>query len=791
MTTLVETPQEPSLDIRVEDFLDDKLQSTTDLENLDSLLANVEIQRNQLQSQLDNALKELEEARHTADDRQGSLLSRIEDFQKLQQSIDIRVQIAAASDAPNQAIARLQQPMKKLKAVELAQKYLSLLQDVEKYRIEARSHLPQSPKAALEPYSKLKQLTRKLRSLQGDETLHLIEYVEKVTESLWDEMKKTMSSELETILSARDWPRVEPQSEMDEEWITCIEKLLDLQLTEVLYSTGVVPLLPFDVMATIFVAEFRYHFMSDKRTSSAESVGTHCFPWFLALIEKWEDFFRDNLGHLLASKFHDTPAATNMAYVDPVCALITSMLPVMREKVSTVVQEAVQSPSFLSSFMAQLMAFDDNIRWRFNYDGGDAENGWAGLTTGVLDEHFDTWFKAEKDFALERFQTIMSSQDARNIDYDYAAMGKMKPTYAAIRVTDLLRSVTSQYERVRQFKHKIRFLIGVQLDILDGYHDRLRGSLEAYQSLTSTLGRTLHGVTKEELAALEGTGALETLCKVLGSADHIVNTLKEWSSEEFFVSLWHELQTRAAHRTSQGNNITSTMSYDDVKDRTSSAVGHGNDDGALFDETVAAYNMRRKAAQELLIAALVESHAKALRPYSTRVQWTTVGETAVLDDPSQATITPELDEPLRIIKRNLDFLSKALSTAAFRRVWRDALSKLQDLLWHDVLLRQHFTTFGATQFLRDSTAVFALVDHYIPGGSSALDTLHEGMRLLSLPVEPTDSAGLTLKEASDRVFTDNDEARKVLEELGLVSLSPPNARHILQRRVENNENVGW
>lgn len=533
MATLTENARGSSLDIRVEDFLDDQLQSNADINNnLESLLANVEIQRNQLQSQLDNAVKELEEARCTANDRQGSLKARIDDFQKLQESIDVRKQIAVASDAPDQAIARLQEPMKKLRTVDLAQKYLQLLQDVEKYRVEARSHLPQSPKAALEPYSKLKKLATRLRSLQEGEALHLVDYVETVTENLWDEMKGTMSAELEAILSKRNWPRIDPQSEMDEEWIVCFEKLVDLQIPEVTYTTGLVSLLPFDVMAAIFVSEFRYHFLSDKTTSSAQATGSHCFPWFIALIEKWEDFFRDNLGYLLATKFHDTSAANNMAYVDPVCALVTSMLPIMREKVMSVADEAIKSPSFLSSFMSQLMTFDENVRSRFNYDGGDAENGWQGLTTDVLDQHFDIWFKAEKEFATERFQTIMSSKDARNIDYDYAAPGKMKPTFAAVRVIDLLKSVTSQYERVRKFKHRIRFLIGIQLDILDEYHDRLRGSLEAYQSITSTLGRTLHGVTKEQLAALEGTGALESLCKVIGSTDHVVNTLRDWSNEE-------------------------------------------------------------------------------------------------------------------------------------------------------------------------------------------------------------------------------------------------------------------
>jgi RAD50-interacting protein 1 len=524
-----------ALDIRVEDYLDDRLQSTTDLETLDALLANVEIQRSQLQSQLADATKELEEARRTANDRQGSLVRRIEDFQKLQQSIDVRVKIAAASDAPSQAIARLQRPMKKLQTVDLARKYLVLLQDVENLRKETLSHLPKSPKAALEPYSRVKQLSNHLKELQGpadDAAVHLVNYVERVTESLWDEMKKTMCLEMETILGKRRWPQVDPQSEMDDEWLLSFDKMMDLQVPEVLYTKTSISLLPFDVMCKIFIQEFRFHFLSDKPTSKSQAIGTHCFPWFISLIEKWEDFFRHNVSQILVAKFSDTSAATNMVYVDPVSAFITTMLPALEEKVRIVAAEAVNSPTFLSSFLAQLMTFDENIRVKFNYDGGDAEEGWAGLATRVLDEHFEDWFKAEKAFALERFQSIIASEDARQIDYDYSGAGKTKPTHGAVRVADLLRSITAQYLKVRQFKHKIRFLIGIQLDILDGYHDRLRGSLEAYQAIRSTVGRTLHGVTKDQIAALDGVGAFETLCKVYGSADHIVSVLKEWSNEE-------------------------------------------------------------------------------------------------------------------------------------------------------------------------------------------------------------------------------------------------------------------
>ncbi|EGR49217.1 uncharacterized protein TRIREDRAFT_3817 [Trichoderma reesei QM6a] len=781
-----------SLDTRVEDYLEDKLQSTADLENLDELLNNVELQRNQLQSQLDDAVKQLNEARRIAEERQAELQTRISEFNDMQESIDRRVQIAAASDAPSEAIARLQKPMKQLQNVQLAQKYFMLLQDAERLRKEARSHLPSSPKEALEPYAQLRELVIRLRSLPGNDELHLVDHVDRMTKNLWAEMKQIMSAELETVLNKKHWPKVDPQSEMDEDWVACIEKLLDLQMPEIVHSTDVVILLPFEVMARMFVAEFRFHFLSDKPTSSPQSVGTHCFPWLLTTLEKWEDFFRDNLGHLLASKFRETPVADKTIYADPACALITAMLPVVREKVDAVLSETSANPGFLSSFISQLMTLDETIRSRFNYDGGDPEKGWAGLSESVLDKYFDVWFQAERSFALERFEVIMESRDARKIDYDYSLPGKMKPTFAAVQITDLLRVVTTKYERLRKVKQKLKFLTDIQLDILDGYHDRLRSSLEAYQALTSTLGRTIHGVTKEQLAALEGTGALETLCKVIGSADHVASTLAEWGDEEFFVILWDQLHKRESrqirHQTSAIASVVGAG--DDLKERTVAAVDEGNENGAIFDETIAAYTNRRKAGEGLLVGALVESHSKALRAYTHNVQWTTVGESATSDDSSALSITPELDEPLSVLKRNLEFLGKALSAASYRRVWRDALDKLQDLLWSSVLTRQTFTTLGAAQFAHDCASIFSLVDRFIPNGSAALEALREGLVLLNLPAS-AEGEGMTLKQASDRAFRDNDEARRVLEELELVALTPLNARQILQKRVENNENVGW
>lgn len=120
-------------------------------------------------------------------------------------------------------------------------------------------------------------------------------------------------------------------------------------------------------------------------------------------------------------------------------------------------------------------------------------------------------------------------------------------------------------------------------------------------------------------------------------------------------------------------------------------------------------------------------------------------------------------------------------------MWREALEKLNNTIWSDVLMSHRFTASGAAQFARDVHAIAALVERFIPDGSSSLGSLSDALRLLNLPVEVTEGGAMSLKRATDMVFTDNTEAKKVLDELEIDSLTPANARQIIQRRVENAE----
>ncbi|KAG4437008.1 hypothetical protein IFR05_007512 [Cadophora sp. M221] len=770
-------------DIRVEDYLNDKIQTAADLGDISSLLASVELQKKQLETQLRHAESELNQAREASVNHSTLMLEQSQAFEREYLNVHNRLKIVTSSDTPEEAKRRFEKPMEKLRKVELAQSYVALLREAEALKDEAKSYLPGNPKEALKPYTILKERAMVLPELQDvaeGAGVHLVKFIQETSDELWVEMKKIMLGEFEAVLKKSKWP--DATGEPTKEWGDCLEKLLDLQMPEIVAAREPLILLPMEVLAKPFVQQFRYHFFSDKPTNHPNQLGNYYFEWFLGTVSKWQNFFRENIGPVLAAHFRGNVYSGNALYVDPVAAFVTALLPVMKAKVDIQVEAVANNPQLLSRFMVQLMNFDEAVRKKFNYDGGNADLGWKGLTWEVLDRWFDTWYEVEKKFALERYWDINKSPDSTVIDYDSSGPGKTKPTYGAIKVTDLIQTETLQYNKLRKFSHKMKFLIGIQAEILDLYYGRLKDSLDVYSTITSTVGRTIHGITKEQEAALQGVGKFETLCKVFGSAEHLISMMKDWSNEEFFIDMWEDLQERA--KDTDGNaNLAGEMSYNEVRDSTSDAMG-SELEGAVFDKTIESFEKLRQMAESYITQAIKYSFPVSFKQYITKPQWCTIGDASSSSYPSAR--TAELDVPLRELAQSMEFLRKVLSDAPLRRIWRDALGSLQDLVFHDVLLRQEFTSLGAAQLRYDFEAVQATIGRHIKygdGSTFAMPKLREAILLLSLPVE-AEGEQKSLRNVSEEIFADGQRASDALESLGFKHLTNGEARAVLAKRLE-------
>lgn len=527
------------------------------------------------------------------------------------------------------------------------------------------------------------------------------------------------------------------------------------------------------------------------------------------LINTFGGFFASSLQPVFDKKAQEVGSALEWNFYNASHAFITALLPMLRHKLSSLLPSISAHPQLLSHLVHEMMNFDNEIRETWNYlPDPYSEDNWKGMTWEVLTKEgwFDRWLLVEKDFALARYKEIIDATDSGEIDYEGVELSATKPTKAAIRVNDLLETITERYRPLSSFGQKLRFLIDIQITIFDQFHERLHSALEAYLAMTSAIGRTVQGADGQ--ASVEGVAGLERLCRVFGSSEYLEKKMEDWSNDVFFVELWSELQERVRQNKDGGRNVAGSMSVADVASRTSQVVANGHNssgqgassDGALFDETASAYRRLRLRSESILTSSLISNTQSALKPYVRMSAWATISTTS----PSEATsssLPPSADlaPAMRTLSTSISFLSRALGIAPLRRIIRQVLLSIQTNLWNNVLMRHTFSAAGAAQFASDIDHLCNVVDVALgpaglAGGSiRVLAKLNDGLLLLGLPVAtPTshdyadaqEEPHLGLWDVEKRLFRDNESARGVLAELNIETLTEAEARAVLERRVE-------
>jgi len=205
-------------EIRLEDYLNDKIQTDADFGNLESLIANIDLQKEQLQKQLQDARSKLQEARQSSANHTSSMLEQTEEFKRQRDNVQKRLMTVTNSDTTEEATRQFKGPMEKAQRLELARADAELLKDVDGLRNDARLYLPSQPKEALKPYIQLKELSLALVDLQlpaEGAAPHLVRHVQNATTKLWADMKKIMTNEFEAILRGENWPAHYPSSKSE------------------------------------------------------------------------------------------------------------------------------------------------------------------------------------------------------------------------------------------------------------------------------------------------------------------------------------------------------------------------------------------------------------------------------------------------------------------------------------------------------------------------------------------------------------------------------------------------
>ncbi|OQO08184.1 hypothetical protein B0A48_06978 [Cryoendolithus antarcticus] len=813
------------MDARVLDWIDDKIATASDFQDLDTLLDSVKTQQDLLKQQLADARREYENGERGAEEHATLLRKKAHAFQKEQANIDIRLLVVTQSETSDEAAEKFQESTNRLGKLEVAAGYVELLGEVDKLSSECVTQLGKSDEAALEPYRKLQKLTFALQPLhQSAEGAapHLLDHVSGAAQKLRTAIQQHFSDDLEKTMKKMQWPKATSMVPMalQNEWEKNVHRLLDLQRPDLEAREANVMsrssqeeppvLLPLEVLMRPLEQRFTYHFSGNRQTNRLDKP-----EYFLShaadLILQYSDFVENALQGLLSQHFRGTDLAMTPAYMDATCALITATLPMLQRKLASIAQQVAAQPNLISHLVHEVMAFDTNIQETYGYAPISPSMTWRGLAYYLLDTlgYSKQWLHVEREFALSRYRAIIDDPKAGELDYDSVAADATKPTKAAIRVNDLLETITDRYKPLVSFSQKLKFLIDIQIAIFDQFHVRLHSSLEAYLTMTSTLARTVHGVSREEQSELQGIKGLDRLCRVFGSAEYLERAMRDWSDDVFFLELWQELQDRVNNRDSFSSKLGSLQ---ELQRQTYGAVGNedGGVQGALFDETAEAYRRLRVRSEGIIVETFAYNVREALRSYTRITSWASLSSST-----AGGAVSAELDPLLRVLADYFGFLSRALGKVPMRRVTRQLCFAIQTSIWDSILLRQTFSAAGATQLTADVTAIISAIDQYSdhPLAQRVMVRLIDGARLLGLPIrgeiavvqdgaddeaaawdEVDDDDEYTMEnetpkqmglfEAERLVFMDNESARHALERLGLENLSEADARSVLERRVE-------
>jgi hypothetical protein len=249
-----------------------------------------------------------------------------------------------------------------------------------------------------------------------------------------------------------------------------------------------------------------------------------------------------------------------------------SLLPILTRHIRRTIPSVLSHPPLLAHTIYQALAFDASLREDgFSLSGtfsgryaDDAE--WKGISEAILGrrEWFDKWVEGEKTceywcliirvpsishahtylVAMSRYYEILGAKDAWSItddvtESDDAAhpINDVRPTVSARQLKALVEQVTDRYSPLPNFTHRTRFLIDVQIPLLEGYYNRISSSLDAFESLSSSLVRAVPGAlgtpsngnTGGRLTA--GVDGIMRLYKALVSARYISTAMDFWGED--------------------------------------------------------------------------------------------------------------------------------------------------------------------------------------------------------------------------------------------------------------------
>ncbi|GFO00969.1 rad50-interacting protein 1-like [Plakobranchus ocellatus] len=765
-------------------FLNTNFDTMKSLHRLDSLRDEYKKQIEALEEKISKASTEIPSEIDKAVSMAKTMSKHIN---KLEEKVDsLCHDIFDHDHAIKPMVGELELQVEKIAEVEKYAHYLSTVAKIEDLssHIQA-SLLTESLSSAVDSFN---DLTEMYTALQSSSCLNLLDFL-KESILFWHKiLKDRIAIEFEEVLKALRWPLVVTTikapsvtnvTELKERMRKLFQKLLSLQLPESMSLEsfggnqliqkigGVKPLvLPLELMLKPLRKRFRYHFYGQKQTNSLDKP-----EWYLTQVLSWIRDHGDFLDRNIQPILDESKKGDISARVEFTRGLVITVM----EKIFHDLPELAYEEANFSHLIDEVLLFDSELRNTYSYPP---------ILPGCLDvlclpEALTKWLIIEKKYAMQKIEQMLHSPSCWESQYkDISDLDEVRVPECAEGFMMLLQTITDRYRKLPVSDAKLQFL-GLQLELLEDFRMRLVQVMK-----TTSTAPTGH-----------------IMCAVLNAVHYVTQVLRDWSELTFFLQLLcyknnRSLKTEiaepsdilhsagaSAERKSTDENVTEEDSVESLL----AGLSQISMEHTVFEEITSLFESMEadmiKAACSYVFTD-VQARSQAYR----KDRWIS------LPAPKELSTTLGLSqsacEMFLVLKDHLCTMEKQLSKFLFDRFWHRLARNIDDFLFHEVILVNHFNDGGAVQLQFDITRnLIPLFGDYTNNPDSYFRLCKEASTLLTLK----SGSALLLKEVIYSHLHETAEQRQLrqvqpdvgaaLREVGIFTLSAEQSEQVLSLRT--------
>ncbi|KAL0121655.1 hypothetical protein PUN28_006867 [Cardiocondyla obscurior] len=711
--------------------------------NLNNLEGIYDFQE-QLKKEKDEIEKSLSMASTTTPSKVKAVIENVEhvscEIKQMQETYLDLSEMIADTFSKNDKNLELQEVFDKIEQLDKSLSYLYFIRHVNNISDEIEtSLLSNDDQFTITLYMNLTNISCQL---QTSTCRHLTSYIHETLHFWHNLIKEKLSKEFSDLLKQLKWPfygtNTTSVNASTTETLTrfkiLIKYLFHLQLPEEMIKPVVTSVLltdfaPVSLPVVFLIRPFRqrfiYHFTGAKLTNRQDKP-----EWFFTQILTW---IKDH-AQWVEKNVQPVADSIGLEHLDMKAEFMRALVQLAVEKLHSELPVVQYDDTLFAHLVDEALGFERELRETLLYPQTQPATIFI-LTQAHI---FVKWINMEKKYATEKMDAILSSNMAwerlTGSDVD-----DMKITECADAFLTLLTTISDRYKHLPQPGHRLQFL-ELQLELVDDWRVRLL--------------QLLHESYEDPLTSL--------IPHILNTLHYVANVLEEWGVTVHFLQLhFFKKQFETVENASdKGNDVNENI---------------GEIEGTVFDEAVALLRrLEKELINEISDSVALDVKAKS-RAYRTD-KWFAMQSSKEV---ASLSVTPSGCPMFQELATRLHTLHNILALPLFNQAWKNLAAQLDQFLFEEVVLVNHFNNGGAEQLQYDILRnLFPLFGLYINKPDSYFPLIKEACVLLNILT----GSAILLEEALNN--NDKNESTQILADIGVYKMSAKLALKVIETRTD-------